>query len=127
VTIIDDFVIDGPQSATITAQAPDWADGTATLTVRDNEGTNLMVYVPSHANEVAGLISGGGSVFLAGTLLTNLTVALSSSDTGRLTVPASVTIPAGQTYVVFDLTLINNSFVDGSEVVTVSAQADGFD
>src|SRR6185369_13961997 len=42
------------------------------------------------------------------------------------TVPASVMIPAGATYVSFDLTLIDNSVIDGSEVVTVTAQAGGF-
>jgi len=131
VTIIDDSQIDGPQSATIRAQATNWVDGTATLTVRDNESTTLSVFIPSQANETAGIIINGGSVQIAGTLPTNLTVtlssvALSSNDSGRLMVPAAVTILAGYTLAYFDLTLIDNSIIDGSELVAVTAQADGF-
>src|SRR5262249_36234309 len=126
VTIIDDTEIDGPQSATVTAQVINWTSGSATIRVLDNESTNLLVSVHPHANEAAGVIANGGSITISGTLTTNLTVSLNSSDPARLTVPDSIVIPAGETTANFDLTLIDNSIIDGSEVVTVSAQAPFF-
>src|SRR5258708_15055511 len=80
----------------------------------------------TRANDAPGVTFSGGWVSVSGSLLTNLPLALSSSAATRLSVPASVVIPAGGTAVSFDLTLIDNSLVDGSEVVTVTAQAGGF-
>ncbi len=51
---------------------------------------------------------------------------LSSSDPGRLTVPASVTIGAGQSAVGFQAAAPDNSLVEGNAVVTVQASAAGF-
>src|SRR5206468_2611822 len=108
ITIVDDTQIDGAQNATIVAHVANWTDGSGVITVRDNESTNLLVNLRSQASEAAGVITNGGSVDIAGTLPTNLTVSLSSSDTGRLQVPASVLIVAGQTEAPFNLTLIDN-------------------
>ena len=50
-------------------------------------------------------------------------MALSSSDSTRLTVPASITIPAGQTQAQFDLNVIANCTGDGSHTVTITVLA----
>ena len=51
------------------------------------------------------------------------TVMLSSSDTGEVTVPASVIIPAGQTSVNYLATPVDDSLQDGTQSVTLSASA----
>ncbi|MCA9140159.1 MAG: hypothetical protein KDB00_25480 [Planctomycetales bacterium] len=53
----------------------------------------------------------------------DLTVSLTSSDTTEATVPASVTIPDGSDSVTFDITGVNESTVDGTQSVTVTASA----
>ena len=55
-----------------------------------------------------------------------LVVGLSSSDSSELTVPATVTIPAGQSSAAFDLTAVEDALADGDTAVTVSASASGY-
>ena len=125
-SVVDDTQIDGPQTATVTAHVENWADGTAVVTVRDNESLNLLVTLPAAAYESAGVLTNAGRVSLAGTLATNLIVTLTSSDLTELTVPASVTIPAGQFSAAFNLTLVDDPLVDGAQNVIVTAAATGF-
>ncbi len=49
-----------------------------------------------------------------------LTVSLSSSNPLKLSVPTSVTIPANQTSASFSATILDNSAVDGTELVTIT-------
>jgi dockerin type I repeat protein/pre-peptidase len=56
----------------------------------------------------------------------SLTVTLSSSDTTEATVPATVVIPANQTFVDFTITAVNDQVVDGAQTVTITATAAGF-
>ena len=55
-----------------------------------------------------------------------LIVSLVSSDTTAATVPSTVTIPAGATSAPFTVTAVNDANVDGSQVTTISAAANGF-
>jgi hypothetical protein len=71
----------------------------------------------------AGLLSSAGTVALQSPLFFDLTVQLSSSDPTRLSVPASVTIPAGQTQVQFNIMVYNNCVADGDHSVTITAFA----
>jgi uncharacterized repeat protein (TIGR01451 family) len=125
-TIIDDTLIDGDQSATITAHVPNWTDAVANIVVHDNESTNLVVTLPSAAREGDGTLVNAGTVRISGTITTNLTVSLLSSDTTELTVPPTMTILAGQTSGTFSLTVIDDPDVDGPQTVTVTASAFGF-
>ncbi len=59
----------------------------------------------------------------SGPALPALTVALSSSDTGEARVPASVTLPAGVKTVTFEVAAIDDAVADGTQRVTISAQA----
>ena len=49
---------------------------------------------------------------------------LQSSDGTELTVPATVTIPQGETSAAFDLTVLDDGFLDGTQAVTVTASAE---
>ncbi len=125
ITIVDDGLIDGAQTATITAHAENWNDGAASITVLDDETLNLTVILVPSAYENTGVISSAGTVLLSGTLATNITISLLSSDTTELTVPSSMTLLAGRSNRVFNITLIDDALVDGAQNVTVTASAPG--
>ena len=55
-----------------------------------------------------------------------LVVALASSDLSAATVPATVTIPAGQSSVTFLVTAVDDIVTDGNQVVVISATGTGF-
>lgn len=125
-TIFGGDQIAGPQSATVTAHVQNWTDGTATVSILNDISLDLTVDLPGSAEKNAGVITNGGSVSIAGTLTTNLTVTLVSNNTNKLIVPASLMIPAGQLSNSFNLTLVNNSIPDGNQTVSVTASAPGF-
>ena len=122
-TIIDDNKLNGTHDATITAHVANWTDGAGTISISDNENTNLTLTLPPQ------VIEGGtasGTVAISGTRTSPLTVALASNATSRLTVPATVTIPAGAISTAVTLTAPDNTLLDGSQVATVTASASGF-
>ncbi|MGN6386234.1 MAG: CARDB domain-containing protein, partial [Verrucomicrobiota bacterium] len=55
----------------------------------------------------------------------DLTISLTSSDLSEATVPATVTIPAGQTSVSFPIAAVDDSIVDGTQNVVITANAAG--
>ncbi|MGC3959474.1 MAG: M36 family metallopeptidase [Verrucomicrobiota bacterium] len=126
VTVVDDKQIDGPQPVTITASVTNWTTGFTNVIVQDNEPTNLVVLLPASAREGNGVLAGAGQVRIAGTLTTNLPVSLSSLDATELVVPSVVTILAGQTNALFNLTIVDDTDIDSAQIVTVVASAAGF-
>ena len=121
-TILDDTRINGTRAVTITATATGWLTGTKAISITDNENTNLALTV----GNVAEGGTATGTVAISGTLPANLTVTLVSGNPARLTVPATVTIPAGSTSVSFTETGVDNTLTDGSVGVTITASATGF-
>lgn len=86
----------------------------------------LALTLPATAAEGDGLLTAAATLALPVALETDLLVTLESSDTTKLQVPATLTIPAGQTAVHFDLQIIDNPYVDGTLTVRVMAAAAGF-
>jgi len=86
----------------------------------------LALALPPSAAENAGVLTNGGTVLLGSVLPTNLVVSLVSSVPGRMTVPPTTTVPAGQPSGSFNLTMIDNSIQDGDQLVTITASAPGF-
>ncbi len=121
--IIDDTKLNGTHAATITAHVANWTDGSASIDVQDNENTILGLALPAAVLEGAPL---SGTVSISGTLPGNLTVALMSDNTAQVTVPASVTITAGQTSASFTVSAVNDTLVDGTQNATITASAGGF-
>ncbi|TFG80238.1 MAG: hypothetical protein E4H19_15730, partial [Chromatiales bacterium] len=56
----------------------------------------------------------------------NLTVNLSNDLPARITVPATVTIPAGQVSATFQATVVNDLLINGTQRATIGASADAF-
>lgn len=79
----------------------------------------------AYAPESAGVITVGGTARITQTLGSALTVNLTSSRPDYMTVPASVSIPAGQLEANFTVTILNNSVSDGNHYAHVTATAAG--
>ena len=117
VVMHDDHVIEGNRAITVTASVDNWTSGSATLTDLDDDGT-LAVLLPSSGWEGQVL---NGEVQIGGTLASDLVVPLTSSEPTGLSVPATVTIPAGQTSATFSVTLLDDNRRQGPRTVQVTA------
>ncbi|MFM7076357.1 MAG: hypothetical protein ACKO3G_09865, partial [Planctomycetaceae bacterium] len=128
----DDLLALGTRTVALTARATgpsgvvlEAGAASATLTVLDDDGARLVVSAPRTA------VREGTSIL--GTVTRNtdtaaaLVVALSSSDTSELTVPATVTIPAGEASVTFPIQAVLDGVSDGTSHATISAEAAGND
>jgi hypothetical protein len=81
---------------------------------------------PSIIAETDGENASVGTITLSEPLSVNLTLAISSSDTGEVTVPASVVIPAGDVTATFPISAFDDIFADGSQYPTITVSAPGF-
>ena len=84
----------------------------------------LIASIPANATEGDGTVT--GTINITSVLGSDLTVNLASSDTSRVTVPATVTIPAGSTSAPLPLTIVDNTLLDGPEAVTIAVTASGY-
>jgi hypothetical protein len=83
----------------------------------------LSVTLPAGAIEGAGVLTNAGRVLLSGADGQDLTVQLDTTDVLEIQVPASVFIPAGQTSAVFDVTIVDDTRLDGTHSTAVIAGA----
>ena len=131
-TAVNDKLLDGPQTVTITASVQNWASRSNTVTVLDDERAELMLHVSASQDvngqlwESGDFVSSAGRVLLPGALPTNLVVTLTSSNPAILAVTNTVTIPAGSTYAPFGITITDDNETNGTRIVTVSVSAPGF-
>jgi uncharacterized repeat protein (TIGR01451 family) len=123
VTNLDDALLDGVRVIGVTALAAGFASGTATMTNADDELSQLSLTLPANAREGDAPLLGGGRVSVAQPVALDYPVALSSSDTNEVQVPAGVFIPAGQTSALFNVIIVNDSYLDGPRAALVEARA----
>ncbi|HUT11792.1 MAG TPA: lamin tail domain-containing protein, partial [Thermoguttaceae bacterium] len=122
ITIVDDTRLDPFQRVTITASAPDYTPASDTIVVADNESTTLSLELPGSVSEGDGVLSARGTVTAGEAPVNDVVVELSSSDPAELSVPTTVTIPAGQTSAVFDLIVGDDTEIDGTQTATITAR-----
>lgn len=85
-------------------------------------GAILTVEIsPDIFPENAGAAAAIGTVTRSGDSSSPLVVSLSSDNPGEATVPATVTIPAGQASVTFSVDAVDDAEPDGNQTVTISA------
>jgi subtilisin family serine protease len=125
-TVLDDSLLDGTQTVTLTASVANWPTATDTLEVLDNESRQLTVVLPSSRLENSGTVIAAATVSTAAIVETSLTIILSSDDVTELIVPAQVTIPAGSASAAFELAFQDDALTDGAQTVHVSASAATF-
>jgi uncharacterized repeat protein (TIGR01451 family) len=122
---VEDDFITGPQTIRITARVEGWPPTLATATALDNEPLQLDLDLPTRLAEGAGT-NNAGTVRLRGLADADFTVNLFSDDESEVTVPATVTIKAGQGSAKFYFAVVDDSERDGTQTVGVRAGAPGF-
>ena len=120
--------VTGPASADCLVRVSDALDGSpsdssdAPFGIREE----ITVALPASAVEGDGALAGAGTVSIPGTWATDLVIDLESSDTTELSVPATVTIPQGETSATFDLTIVGDGVHREVQTVTLTASAAGW-
>ncbi|MCH2130082.1 MAG: S8 family serine peptidase, partial [Pirellulaceae bacterium] len=91
----------------------------------DSSPTLTVTIADASFSESAGAAATTGTVTRTDTM-GDLVVNLSSDDTSEATVPATVMIFDGQDSALFTIAAVDDSDVDGTQTVTISASASGF-
>jgi hypothetical protein len=127
-TPVNDSLFNGNVAVSVTAAASGFTSGTASVTVNDNDTAALTV--SPAVSSIPENLTAGSFFYLVSRNTSDLTQAvvvdLSSANTGRLGVPATVTIPIGLDTIAFEVTPVNNTIEDGNVDVQVTASSTGF-
>jgi uncharacterized repeat protein (TIGR01451 family) len=127
VQVTDNGGLNGTRAVTVSASTPaTYTPKPATVLVDDDEVGILGLILPATLIEGAGAVTGQATVTLSEPALAPTSVALASSDTTELQVPATVVIPAGASSVTFTLTLPDDDLLDGPQPATVTATVPGY-
>jgi len=129
ITIVNNSIIDGNQSATISASANGWNDCELIINILDNENFQLSADVPDKAIENEGLLENSGKVYISAPFYKDLIISLISSDIDQeiLSVPETVTINKGYTSAKFDIEIMNNSLINGDRNVNIEVNTNNSD
>lgn len=123
---VDDALLDGNQTVVLTATAANHNSGSDTIQVTDHETLTLLLDRNS-VREDAGSGAALGTLRVSNTDRdAPLTLQLTSSDSSELSVPESVTIPAGTDTATFFVAARDDQLLDGTQQVTVSASGTGY-
>jgi uncharacterized delta-60 repeat protein len=90
------------------------------LEAREVPAITLTV-APQSVSEAAGANAATGTITRDDDLSQSLTVNLSTSDTTEATVPATITLAAGQAQATFPITTVDDAVVDGTQTVIIRA------
>jgi Ca2+-binding RTX toxin-like protein len=129
---VDDTTLDGSQAVVFSAKPTytgtnitlDAGQATANLNVTDNESPSLTLAIDKNIMSEKGTAT---ATINRNTPTTEaLTVTLTSSYTTEATVPATVTIPVGQSSASFIVTGVNDGVSDGIQTVNLTASLIGF-
>ncbi len=88
--------------------------------------TLSLSIAPSVLRANAGARAATGTLSRSGPTSAPLAVALSSSDTRKVRVPSSVTLPAGAKSVTFEVAVVDDGLAEGTRSITISARAASF-
>lgn len=130
VSAVDNDVVEGNLNVTLTATATGLDDGVATVEVVDNDSLalDLVVTGSSTIAEEAGVDAATLTLSRnSADVSAALEVTLTSTGDTRLSGPATVTIPAGQSSVEFTIDAIDNAIVDTPETGTTTFTASATD
>ncbi|MFN0018150.1 MAG: Ig-like domain-containing protein [Pirellulaceae bacterium] len=122
VVVLDEYLMDAPVKFSVSSNPAFVSFGT----LRAAAGLTLVIS-PTTFVESAGASAAFGIVSRPslGSIASALTVNLSSSDTTEATVPASVTIPAGQVSATFAIAAVDDAVGDGPQTAVITATATG--
>jgi uncharacterized repeat protein (TIGR01451 family) len=123
----NDTLLDGPQSVTVTAHVENWVDGTAPVSVLDNDTNLVVVLSQDNKQPIEGLGTRTNALWLQlpGTAVEDVTVQLASSDVSEVIVPPFVIVPAGRQSVAIPTTFPDDDEFDGTQTAVITAMAPG--
>ena len=124
---IDDNVLDGTQNVTITGSAALYFDGSDSVDVEDAERLTITVD-PGTISEAAGANAATGTVTRSSLdeLSDAVVVTLDNRDSTEISIPDTVTIPAGEVSATFQIDAVDDNLQDGRQRVRIDATAPGF-
>ena len=125
VTAVDDSLGDGTQHVVVTASAAGFPSASAELDVTDDEPGLVLSLSGDLMSELGGTVQGTISR-VAPDVSQPLVVDITSSDVTEAEVPATVTIPGGQTSAVFTIIGVDDAQSDGVQRATITVSAPGF-
>ncbi len=123
---VDDSLLDGTQQVAVLVSSAGYEGDSQTVDVTDHETLQLALSVSS-LNENDGPAAATATVIRSN--LDNsleLVVNLESSDTSELGLPATVTIPANESFITFDLDAVDDALLDGPQSVLITASTAGY-
>ncbi len=127
VTVTDNAGLNGTRSVVITpATTATYTPKPATVEVDDDETGTLSLSLPDILLEGSGVIGDIATLTLSAAPIAPVSIALSSSDTTEVQVPATVILPAGETSVTFAVTLPDDDLLDGPQAATITAAVPGY-
>lgn len=95
------------------------------ISVSGTPATRLSISAPAFAREGDGLLTQSGVVMLGVPVTQPLVVTLSSSEPAKVSLPRTVTIPAGTNAAAFSIRVLDDKLLDGTVAVTLRAEAAG--
>ncbi|NUQ63357.1 MAG: M28 family peptidase, partial [Pirellulales bacterium] len=110
-------------SATGGTTAFSTATETAAIAVRTVSSTLTLAINPTTIAETTGPAAAVATLTRTGDLSQPLLVMLTSSDLSEATVPVTVTVPADQASMTFNIDAVDDLFIDGTQTVTITASA----
>jgi len=127
VTAVDEAVVDGTQTVTISAVATGFVAASDTIDVTDDDTPTLSLSITdSSINENAGTAATTATITRNTDTTSALTVDLLSDDTSEATLPTTADIPTGQNSVIVDIDAVDDEMVDGTQTVVITASTSGF-
>jgi hypothetical protein len=121
-TAVENVTPEPPQNVSFTVSATGFRNAGDSLIVDDNDLPQLNLTLDKISiGEAAGNSAVIGTVRHLQATSQALTVSLQASSTLNLRVPLTVTIPANQSSVTFTLSTIDDTLINGSRIVVVTA------
>ena len=113
--VLDDNLVDGDQTVTITAQLPDGASGSDSVVVLDGNTTSLSLSLATlDATVTEGGSPLGAELVLTTPMASDLEVSIVAIPANQVTFPSTVTIPAGQTRAAFEFVAVDDLIAEES-------------
>jgi hypothetical protein len=123
-SVADDSTVNLTRTVSIEASASGVTSTPADLTIYDDDAPIASLALPAQLAEGA-TPANNATLTLDRAATADLTMSLSASPAGELDHPSAVTVPAGQTQVVFTVQAVDDNRIDGNVAVTMTASAAG--
>ena len=122
-----DGILDGTQTATVTASAEGcYSPGSDSIEIYDAQTAVLTVEIPENATEGDGTLATQGTVSAGASVDEDVVVALACDDETELRVPDTATILSGESSAQFELVVVDEEEFDGQKTARVTASVPGW-